>query len=155
MAARQPKGGNGEASGRGDEPAGFGFARRRDVERFLEVRAIQRIRLVEDCENLQFAIGEDALHRKLAAFDEFFHLNELVLFFVQLEDFRTGQDCADTSEGPGNLASLSARITPRLAESPSGLQHAGITDGIRGGVQRQAREPGNGKAGGPGTSPER
>ena len=44
-------------------------SRRRDVDRLLEKRTIQRIRLVEDGQRMQLAIPQQALQRDFRAWD--------------------------------------------------------------------------------------
>jgi hypothetical protein len=101
------------------------FARRRDVDGLFEERTIERIGLVEKREHAELAMRENAFQREFAAFDEGFHLQEAVLIFVEARDVGIGQQVFDAAESRDELAGLLARITPRLAESPSGLSTQG------------------------------
>ena len=65
--------------------------RRRDVERFLEERAVERIRLVEERQDVQRPVMEQPFERKLAAGDEAFDQHALVRVVPLRADIRKTQ----------------------------------------------------------------
>ena len=90
------------------------LARRRHVDGLFEERPFQRIGLVEDGERLELAGGHQAFDGELAAGDVALHLQ---MPLAQILPMR--RNAAANSSG-----SL-ARITPRLAERPSGFSTHG------------------------------
>ena len=113
-----------------------GLARRRHVDGLLEERALQRIGLVEDGERLEFARGDQPFHGEFAPRNVAFHLQRARSPILPMR-----RNAATNSLGS------SARITPRLAESPSGLSTHGY--GARAGErarivgERRAKERGH------------
>jgi hypothetical protein len=59
--------------------------RRRDVDRLLEIRTIQRIRLIEDGDGLEFSAGDETLDGELAPRNVALHLH---VALAALTDFR-------------------------------------------------------------------
>jgi hypothetical protein len=131
--ARRRRHGVGHASLVGRRPA-----RRRDVDGFLERRSVQRIGLVEQRQHVQRAAGEDAFERQLGAGDERFDQDEGGGVGIGTAQGRVREQPLEPSQRVASDARSSARMTPRLPDSITGL----ITHGNPtppGAVTRSAR----------------
>ena len=102
--------------------SGSGQPRRRDVDGLLEGRAVQRIGLVEQRQHLQRAAGQDPFERELGPGDERFDRGSARPRpdpAGARRDRRAGARAARAP--PPATRGSSARITPRLPDSISGL----------------------------------
>ena len=92
--------------------------RRRDVDRFLEERALERIGLVEDRERPQRAVLEQALERELGAGDVLLDLDDVGFRIAQLAALRP------TPAGGGRDRTPSQSSAHRRRESRRGCPTA-------------------------------
>ena len=124
----------------------LGVARRRDVDRLLEERAVERVRLVEEGQHAQRASVEQPFQRHLRPRDERLD-HDLPLARRRRRPASPRSARTPCTNSAGSLA----RITPRLADCADRLQDARIRRPLRltAGVgvdgdpaERRARQPG-------------
>ena len=102
--------------------------RRRHINGFLEEGAIERIWLVEQCENLQPALHEQALERDLGTGHEVLH-QELPGPFPAAGEFGRGENALEASVGGDKLGGLVGADHPAAGGQAQRLQDARVADG--------------------------
>ncbi len=115
----------------------LGEPRGRDVDRLLEERSVQRIRLVEQREGVQLAADQQPLERHFRARDEFFH-EDPVGALAQLEDLRRGQNRRDPFERGDELRLIKSADDAAARREDERLEHARVAHS-RGGDGRDIR----------------
>ncbi len=100
--------------------------RRRDVERLFEERTVERVGLVEHRQHVQRAVFEHALERHLESRHESLDLDQAGRRIAQRPDVGRRAGCGRHGPAPPpGAAGSSARMTPRLPDSTSGLTTQG------------------------------
>ena len=103
--------------------------RRRDVDRFLEERTVERIGLVEDRQHVKRPVVQHPFDREFAPVNEVLDEHVVVRVEALAPDVRRLQDArAADRRRRSSSGRLSARMTPRLPESASGFTTHGKRD---------------------------
>ena len=101
---------------------GVAARRRGDVEGLFEERAVERIGLVEHRQHVQRAVHQDALERDLESRHESLDLDQVGRRIAQRPHIERRAGCGRDERPPRpDPAGSSARMTPRLPDSTSGL----------------------------------
>ena len=99
-------------------------AGRRDVDRLLKKRAVERIRLIEHRQRLKRSFCEQPLY---CDFDPRHKIlgEDPAGLLVPCHQTQIGEECTHATERISNSSSSLARITPQLAERISGFTTQG------------------------------
>ena len=128
---KKSQGGHGPSRCGGDRMLNpSGQSRRRDVDGFLEERALERIGLVEKCQDAELAPIQQAFQRHLSSRDVIFD-EDVIAGASQRPRVGVVQDSCYTIERGGKPCRIVCPITPRL-EKARGLRTQGYRhDGPR------------------------